>query len=100
VITMMCLEQSEMVWSSLATVRAVAAELWPVTGKTGCAGRFRPTPATRASRGGAQDQCDRVDVAGNDRRDSTRPTASGGATQWRSRAEGRNGSDGGDGGYL
>ena len=58
--------KTEMVWSSLATVRAVVAELRPVTGKTGCAGRFRPTPATRANRGGAQDQCDRVDVSGND----------------------------------
>ena len=35
---MMGLVQSKMVWSSLATVRAVAAELRPVTGKTGCAG--------------------------------------------------------------
>ena len=64
-ITMVDSVKTEMVWSSLATVRAVAVELRPVTGKTGCAGRFRPTPATRASRG-AQDQCDHVDVAGND----------------------------------
>ena len=100
VITMMCLAQSEMAWSSLATVKAVAAELRPVTGKTGCAGRFWPTSATRASRGGAQDQSARVDVARNDRFGSTRPTASGGASRWRSRAEGRNGSDDDDGGYL
>ena len=65
-ITMVDSVKTEMVWSSLATVRAVAAELRPVTGKTGCAGRFRPTPAMRASRGGAQDQCDHDDVAGND----------------------------------
>ena len=58
--------KTEMVWSSLATVRAVVAELRPVMGKTGYAGRFRPTPATRANRGGAQDRSDHVDVAGND----------------------------------
>ena len=65
-ITMVDSVKTEMIWSSLATVRAVVAELRLVTGKTGCAGRFRPTPAMRANRGGAQDQCDRVDVAGND----------------------------------
>ena len=65
-ITMVDSMKTEMVWSSLATVRAVVAELRPVMGKTGCAGRFRPTPATIANRGGAQDQCDRVDVARND----------------------------------
>ena len=65
-ITMVDSVKTEMVWSSLATVRAVVAELRPVTGKMGCAGRLRPTPATRANRGGAQDQCERVDVAGND----------------------------------
>ena len=65
-ITMVDSVKTEMVWSSLAMVRAVVAELRPVTGKTGCAGRFRPTPATIANQRGAQDQCDRVDVAGND----------------------------------
>ena len=65
-ITMVDSVKTEMVWSSLATVRAVVAGLRPGTGKTGCAGRFRPTLATRANWGGAQDQCDRVDIAGND----------------------------------
>ena len=64
-ITMVDSVKTEMVWSSLATGRAVVVELRPVSGKTGCTGRFRPTTATRASRGGAQDQCDHVDVAGN-----------------------------------
>jgi len=65
-ITMVDSVKTEMVWSSLAMGRAVVAELRPVSGKTGCAGRFRPTPAMRANRGGAQDRGDHVDVAGND----------------------------------
>ena len=67
------------------------AELRPVTGKTGCAGRFWPTPAMRANRGGAQDRGDHVGVAGHDGCCLTEATASGGAS-WRwSRAEGEMG---------
>ena len=65
-ITMVDSVKTEMVWSSLAMGRAVVAELRPVSGKTGCAGRFWPTPAMRANRGGAQDRGDHIDVARND----------------------------------
>ena len=46
--------QSEMVWSSLATVRAVAAELRPVTGKTGCGAILANTSDESKSRRSAR----------------------------------------------
>ena len=62
-------------------------------GRRRCAGRFRPTQATGASRREAQDRGDRVGVAGHDGRGLTMATASGGASWRQSRAEGENGDD-------
>ena len=50
-ITMVDSMQSEMVWSSLATVRAVAAELRPVSGKTTSCGGTGLLGATRSGLG-------------------------------------------------
>ena len=78
----------------------MVAELRPVSGKKTLRRAIPANPSDVSKPQIAQDRGDLVGVAGHDGRSLTMATASGGASWWRNRAEGKNGEDGGGCCYL